>query len=51
MAPNPDKGGALAPVEGALSKYMKEMNELNADHMPEVILHEYKPFYDSSGIM
>ena len=28
MAPDPSQGGALAPVEGALSKYMKDMDEL-----------------------
>jgi hypothetical protein len=28
MAPDPAQGGALAPVEGALSSYLQEMNEL-----------------------
>lgn len=50
MAPDPSKGGALAPVEGALSRYMKDMNELQAENMPEVVLHEYSPFYDSSDL-
>lgn len=50
MAPDPKLGGALAPVEGALSEYMKGMSELHAEHMPEVILHEYSPFYDSSDL-
>lgn len=50
MAPDPSKGGALAPVEGALSKYMREMNELQAENMPDVVLHEYAPFYDSSDL-
>ncbi len=27
MAPDPQQGGALAPVEGALSNYMKDMDE------------------------
>jgi len=50
MAPDPKHGGALAPVEGALSKYMEGMSELQADHMPELVLHEYTPFYDSSDL-
>jgi L-asparaginase len=50
MAPDPNQGGALAPVEGALSQYMREMPELHADNMPEVVLHEYFPFYDSSDL-
>lgn len=33
MAPDPNQGYALAPVQGALSKYMKDMNELNSDGM------------------
>jgi L-asparaginase len=45
-----DEDGALAPVEGALSKYMKEMHELQAPPMPEVVLHEYSPFLDSSDL-
>ena len=50
MAPDPSLGGALAPVEGALSHYMESMTELEADHMPEITLHEYSPFYDSSDL-
>lgn len=50
MAPDPTNGGALAPVEGALSNYMKDMGELQAEHMPDVVLHEYSPFYDSSDL-
>jgi len=50
MAPDPTLGGALAPVEGALSEYIKTMTELNAEHMPEITLHEYAPFYDSSDL-
>ena len=47
----PDATGALAPVEGALSSYLaKNMDELQAEHMPEVVLHEYTPFYDSSDL-
>ena len=45
-----DQDGALAPVEGALSKYMKEMHELQSPQMPEVVLHEYSPFLDSSDL-
>lgn len=50
MAPDPKNGGALAPVQGALVKYLKEMRELNDPGMPEVIAYEYQPFYDSSDL-
>lgn len=50
MAPDPGRGGALAPVEGAVTAYMKEMRELNDTNMPEVVCHEYTPFYDSSDL-
>lgn len=50
MAPDPNQGNALAPVEGALSKYMRGMPELEAENMPEVVLHEYSPFVDSSDL-
>jgi L-asparaginase len=50
MAPDPNQGGALAPVEGALSQYIKNMNELDAEHMSNIVLHEYSPFYDSSDL-
>ena len=47
----PDKHGALAPVEGALGHYMRNhMHELQQERMPEVTLHEYTPFYDSSDL-
>ena len=46
----PDADGSLAPVEGALSSYMKNMNELDNENMPEYVLHEYSPFYDSSDL-
>ena len=47
MAPDPSKGGALAPVQGAVSSYMGEMHELLNEAMPEIVVHEYAPFYDS----
>ena len=50
MAPDPTKNGALSPVEGAVTNYMTHMTELNNDNMPEVIVHEYKPFFDSSDL-
>jgi L-asparaginase len=50
MAPDPTKNGALSPVEGAVTTYMKEMKELNNEHMPEVVVHEYTPFFDSSDL-
>lgn len=61
MAPR-ESDGALAPVEGALSSYMEQMNELHNNNnrndaqeggqptMPDYVLHEYKPFYDSSDL-
>ena len=50
MAPDPAQGGALAPVEGALSAYMQQMKELYQPNMPEFVLHEYSPFRDSSDL-
>ena len=62
MAPDPKQNGALAPVEGAISKYMNHMDELkqhlqensNSNHseqiMPDYVLHEYSPFRDSSDL-
>ena len=53
MAPDPKLGGSLAPVQGALSKYMASMTELqpgNNTQMPEIVLHEYDPFVDSSDL-
>lgn len=51
MAPDPNQGGALAPVQGAISHYMKEeMTELQNEGMPEYVLHEYSPFRDSSDL-
>jgi Asparaginase, N-terminal len=52
MAPDASRGGALAPVQGALSAYMHtHMHaELNNPAMPEVVLHEYTPFVDSSDL-
>ena len=46
----PDENGALAPVQGALIKYLQEMRELHDPLMPEVVAHEYQPFYDSSDL-
>jgi hypothetical protein len=50
MAPDPNQGGALAPVEGAISSYMAHMTELSQPSMPDYVLHEYSPFRDSSDI-
>ncbi len=50
MAPDPSKNGALSPVEGAVTTYMKEMKELLNESMPEVVVHEYSPFFDSSDL-
>ena len=50
MAPDPNQGGSLAPVQGAISRYMKDMTELHSDGMPEYVLHEYTPFRDSSDL-
>ena len=48
--PNPDEGGALSPVEGALTDFLKSMLELTNDKMPEVVVHEYSPLLDSSDM-
>ena len=40
MASDPKQGGALAPVQGAISNYMKDMTELNNLGMPDYVLHE-----------
>lgn len=50
MAPNPDMGGALSPVPGALTDFMKSMLELTNDKMPDVVVHEYNPLLDSSDM-
>jgi len=50
MAPDPERGGALAPVQGALTDFMKSMLELSNDKMPDVVVHEYKPLLDSSDM-
>lgn len=50
MAPNPDVGGALSPVPGALTDFMKSMLELTNDKMPEVVVHEYSPLLDSADM-
>jgi L-asparaginase/Glu-tRNA(Gln) amidotransferase subunit D len=50
MAPDPSLGGALKPVQGALSNYMSGMTELQSPAMPEITLHEYAPFVDSSDL-
>jgi L-asparaginase len=50
MSPDPKNGGALSPVQGALIKYLKEMRELHDPQMPEIVAHEYQPFYDSSDL-
>lgn len=49
MAPDPKQNGALAPVQGALSKYMSHMDEFNQEdsEVPDYFLHEYS-FWDSS---
>jgi L-asparaginase len=52
MAPDPKQNGALAPVEGAISRYMDQMDELKQENseMPDYVLHEYSPFRDSSDL-
>eukprot|EP00970_Alexandrium_tamarense_P009837 scaffold1967_cov199-Alexandrium_tamarense.AAC.19 len=50
MAPNPEKDGALSPVPGALTDFMKSMLELTNDKMPDVVVHEYTPLLDSSDM-
>lgn len=52
MAPDPNQKGALAPVEGAISRHMSRMDELKDENseMPDYILHEYFPYRDSSDL-
>jgi len=50
MAPNPEKDGALTPVHGALTDYLKSMVELTNEKMPDVVVHEYSPLLDSSDM-
>mmetsp|Transcript_29027 Transcript_29027/g.68216 ORF Transcript_29027/g.68216 Transcript_29027/m.68216 type:complete len:453 (-) Transcript_29027:2106-3464(-) len=52
MAPDPNHKGSLAPVEGAISKYMSQMVELKQEdsEMPDYVLHEYSPFRDSADL-
>ena len=50
MAPNPEQDGALSPVPGALTDFLKSMLELTNDKMPKVVVHEYSPLLDSSDM-
>jgi len=52
MAPDPKQNGALSPVEGAISRYMSQMDELKEENseMPDYVLHEYSPFRDSADL-
>jgi L-asparaginase len=50
MAPDPSRGGSLAPVQGALTEYLLSMQELQDPNMPEVVAHEYTPLLDSSDL-
>eukprot|EP00929_Paragymnodinium_shiwhaense_P002913 TRINITY_DN103232_c0_g1_i1.p1 TRINITY_DN103232_c0_g1~~TRINITY_DN103232_c0_g1_i1.p1 ORF type:complete len:447 (-),score=75.33 TRINITY_DN103232_c0_g1_i1:120-1460(-) len=51
MMPDAGRGGGLAPVEGALRKWVTEdLDELNVSGMPETVVHEYKPLMDSSDM-
>jgi L-asparaginase len=50
MAKDPNQGNSLAPVEGALTKYLKTMSELEREDMPDVVAHEYSPLIDSSDM-
>lgn len=51
MAKDPNRGNSLAPVEGALTHYLKTMTEITDDpDMPDVVAHEYSPLIDSSDM-
>jgi L-asparaginase len=52
MVPDPQRQNALTPKQGALSHYIEHhmVPELYADHMPDIVLHEYEPFLDSSDL-
>ncbi len=50
MAQDAKAGGGLAPVQGALSEWMRDMPELSQSDMPSITLHEYEPLLDSSDM-
>lgn len=51
MSHDPMQGNSLAPVQGALTRYMASMRELTDDpEMPEIVSHEYDPLIDSSDM-
>ena len=51
MSHDPSQGGSLAPVQGALTEYLKTMREFTEDpEMPEIVSHEYSPLIDSSDM-
>ncbi|CAJ1966133.1 unnamed protein product [Cylindrotheca closterium] len=51
MSNDPSQGGSLAPVQGALTKYLQNMREFTDDpEMPEIVSHEYTPLIDSSDM-
>lgn len=51
MSVDPTQGNSLAPVQGALTKFMASMRELTDDpEMPEIVSHEYSPLIDSSDM-
>jgi L-asparaginase len=51
MSNDPTQGNSLAPVQGALTKYLETMREFTEDpEMPEIVSHEYSPLMDSSDM-
>ncbi|CAJ1966134.1 unnamed protein product [Cylindrotheca closterium] len=51
MSHDPSQGGSLAPVQGALTKYLQNMREFTDDpEMPEIVSFEYTPLIDSSDM-
>ncbi|KAL3937375.1 MAG: hypothetical protein SGBAC_007522, partial [Bacillariaceae sp.] len=51
MSHDPSQGGSLAPVQGALTEYLKTTREFTEDpEMPEIVSHEYSPLIDSSDM-
>jgi len=51
MENDPSQGNSLAPVQGALTRYLDRMPELTNDpEMPEIVAHEYTPLIDSSDM-
>lgn len=50
MTMMPDADGSLSPVQGALSDHISRHQDSFQTIMPDIVLHEYTPFFDSSDL-